>query len=188
MAIRSDSSGPTAVVKTPSFLLANCQSIRPRGDRVTFLTEPDPMKPSRSRAAQVQVRPRPARLERQMWSWVDTMAADRRSSPKRRSRWLGPPLHHRGGLFFIATRGKQLRPIWNEAATLGIISPSIVGYGWDNMKKVSEYLRHARECREMQRTFNPGSRQQLKEMAKAWEQMAEARRQQLRKQGDWLDD
>jgi hypothetical protein len=56
------------------------------------------------------------------------------------------------------------------------------------MKKVSEYLQHARECREMERTFNPGSRQQLKEMAKAWEQMAEARRQQLRKQGDWLDD
>jgi hypothetical protein len=56
------------------------------------------------------------------------------------------------------------------------------------MKKVSEYLQHAQECREMERTFNPGARQQLKEMAKAWEQMAEARRQQLRKQGDWLDD
>jgi hypothetical protein len=56
------------------------------------------------------------------------------------------------------------------------------------MKKVSEYLQHARECREMERRFNPGSRQQLEEMAKAWEQMAEARRQQLRKQGDWLDD
>jgi hypothetical protein len=57
-----------------------------------------------------------------------------------------------------------------------------------HMKKVSEYLHHARECREMERTFNPGSRQQLEEMAKAWEQMAEARRQQLRKQGDYLDD
>jgi len=56
------------------------------------------------------------------------------------------------------------------------------------MKKVSEYLQHARECREMKRTFNPGSRQQLEEMAEAWEQMAEARRRQLRKQGDELDD
>ncbi len=55
------------------------------------------------------------------------------------------------------------------------------------MKKVSEYLQHARECRE-KRTFNPESHQQLEEIAKAWEQMAEARRQQLRKQGDWLDD
>jgi hypothetical protein len=53
-----------------------------------------------------------------------------------------------------------------------------------NMKKVSEYLQHARECREMKRRFDPGSRQQLEEIAKAWEQMAEARRQQLRKQGD----
>jgi hypothetical protein len=56
------------------------------------------------------------------------------------------------------------------------------------MKKVSEHLQHARECREMERTFDLESRQQLEEMAKAWEQMAEARRQQLRKQGDWLDD
>jgi hypothetical protein len=57
-----------------------------------------------------------------------------------------------------------------------------------NIKKVSEHLQHARECREMERTFDLESRQQLEEMAKAWEQMAEARRQQLRKQGDWLDD
>ncbi len=57
---------------------------------------------------------------------------------------------------------------------------------WGCMKKVSEYLQHARECREMKRTFNPESHQQLEEIAKAWEQMAEARRQKLNR-GDQLD-
>ena len=51
------------------------------------------------------------------------------------------------------------------------------------MKKVHEYDRHANECREMARTAQPAHRQQLEDMAATWEQLAEARRQRLKKEG-----
>jgi hypothetical protein len=51
------------------------------------------------------------------------------------------------------------------------------------MKKIDEYLRHAAECRDMARTAPPAHRQQLVQMAETWEQLAEARRQQLNKLG-----
>ena len=51
------------------------------------------------------------------------------------------------------------------------------------MKKIGEYLRHADECRDMARTAQPAHRQQLVQMAETWEQLAEARRQQLNKLG-----
>jgi len=43
------------------------------------------------------------------------------------------------------------------------------------MKKVEEYLQHAAECREMLITALPQHREQLEQMAKTWEQLAEAR-------------
>jgi hypothetical protein len=43
------------------------------------------------------------------------------------------------------------------------------------MKKVEEYLEHAAECREMAQAAPPHHRQQLEEMAKTWEQLAEVR-------------
>jgi len=43
------------------------------------------------------------------------------------------------------------------------------------MKKVEEYLEHAAECRQMAQTALPEHRQQLEDMAKTWEQLAEAR-------------
>jgi hypothetical protein len=51
------------------------------------------------------------------------------------------------------------------------------------VKKVEEYLRHAAECRDMARTAPPAHRQQLVQMAETWEQLAEARRQQLNRLG-----
>jgi hypothetical protein len=50
------------------------------------------------------------------------------------------------------------------------------------VKKLDEYVRHAAECREMARTAQPAQRQQLQQMAGTWDQLAEARRQQMRKQ------
>ena len=49
------------------------------------------------------------------------------------------------------------------------------------MKKVEEYLEHAAECREMAQSAPPQHRQQLEEMAKTWEQLAEARHRELNK-------
>jgi hypothetical protein len=44
------------------------------------------------------------------------------------------------------------------------------------MKKVEEYRRHAEECREMaDRATKPDHRKMLLNMAKTWEQLAEAR-------------
>ena len=49
------------------------------------------------------------------------------------------------------------------------------------MKKVDEYLFHAAECRAMAESAQPKHREQLEEMAKTWEQLAEARRQQIKR-------
>jgi len=51
------------------------------------------------------------------------------------------------------------------------------------VKKLDEYLRHAAECREMARVALPNHRAQLLQMAETWEQLAEARRKQLHKEG-----
>ena len=51
------------------------------------------------------------------------------------------------------------------------------------MKKMHEYLEHAAECREMARTALPAHRQQLEQMALTWEQLAEARKRHLEKNG-----
>ena len=51
------------------------------------------------------------------------------------------------------------------------------------MRKVSEYERHAAECRVMaSRTRNPFYKKQLEEMAEAWAMLARERRKQLQKQ------
>ena len=51
------------------------------------------------------------------------------------------------------------------------------------MKKLHEYREHAAECREMARMAPPAHRQQLEQMAETWEQLADARRRKLAKQG-----
>jgi hypothetical protein len=56
------------------------------------------------------------------------------------------------------------------------------------VKKLREYIEHATECREMARTALPAHRQQLEQMATTWEQLAEARRRQLKKLGKREDD
>ena len=56
------------------------------------------------------------------------------------------------------------------------------------MKKLHEYLKHAAECRDMARMALPAHRQQLEAMAATWEQLAEARRRKLDKQGQSADD
>jgi hypothetical protein len=51
------------------------------------------------------------------------------------------------------------------------------------MQKVTEYLAHARECQQMAAKMqDPHQKQQLIEMANAWEMLAEERRRQLAKQ------
>jgi hypothetical protein len=55
------------------------------------------------------------------------------------------------------------------------------------MKKASEYLKHAAECREMARTAPAAHRAQLEQMARTWEQLAEARKRRA-KQKDVSDD
>ena len=51
------------------------------------------------------------------------------------------------------------------------------------MKKIEEYLQRAAECRAMAESAQTQTehRQQLEEMAKTWEQLAEARRQQMQR-------
>jgi len=51
------------------------------------------------------------------------------------------------------------------------------------LKKISEYAQHAAECREMARSAPPAHRVQLEQMAQTWDQLAEARRRQLAKEG-----
>jgi hypothetical protein len=56
------------------------------------------------------------------------------------------------------------------------------------LKKLHEYLQHAAECRDMARTALPTHRQQLEQMAETWEQLANARKRQLDRQGRSEDD
>ncbi len=57
------------------------------------------------------------------------------------------------------------------------------------MRKVSEYERHADECRRMAiKATNPVHRQQLTEMAGAWTMLADERRKQLAKRQNGLLD
>jgi hypothetical protein len=49
------------------------------------------------------------------------------------------------------------------------------------VKKLEEYLQHATECRDMAQAAPLHHREQLLEMAKTWEQLAEARRHQVNK-------
>lgn len=51
------------------------------------------------------------------------------------------------------------------------------------MRKVAEYEQHAEECRRMATGMkDPKQRQQLQEMAAAWEMLAVERKKQLAKQ------
>lgn len=51
------------------------------------------------------------------------------------------------------------------------------------MQKVSEYRAHAQECRDMAlKMSDPVHKQQLEEMAEAWEMLAREREKQLSKQ------
>ena len=52
-----------------------------------------------------------------------------------------------------------------------------------NMKKLHEYRQHASECRQMARIAIPAHRSQLEQMATTWEQLAEARKKNLEKDG-----
>jgi hypothetical protein len=56
------------------------------------------------------------------------------------------------------------------------------------MKKISEYLQHAKECRQMARFASNSHRAQLEQMAQTWEQLAEARQRKLEKEGKTEDD
>jgi hypothetical protein len=56
------------------------------------------------------------------------------------------------------------------------------------VKKLHEYLDHAAKCREMARTAPPTHRVQLEQMAATWEQLAQARKHQLEKQGKTGED
>jgi len=49
------------------------------------------------------------------------------------------------------------------------------------VKKVEEYLAHASECRALGRAAPAAHREQLEDMAKTWEQLAEARKRALKK-------
>lgn len=51
-----------------------------------------------------------------------------------------------------------------------------------SLKKVEEYLEHAAECRAMAHATNIAEqREQLQEMARTWESLAEARQRDLNK-------
>lgn len=51
------------------------------------------------------------------------------------------------------------------------------------MRKVSEYKRHAAECRKLAAMMkDPTQQRQLQEMAKAWDMLAREREKQLAKQ------
>jgi len=58
----------------------------------------------------------------------------------------------------------------------------------DLMRKMNEYIQHAAECRAMARTAPPAHRQQLEQMAETWEQLADARKRQLDKQGKAVEE
>jgi len=50
------------------------------------------------------------------------------------------------------------------------------------MKKVEEYLERAAECRQTAKSVIPEHREELEEMARAWDQLAESRRNAVAKQ------
>ena len=56
------------------------------------------------------------------------------------------------------------------------------------MIKLDEYLKHADECRAMARVALPDHRIQLERMAATWEQLADARKRQLAKAEETVDD
>ena len=58
----------------------------------------------------------------------------------------------------------------------------------DPLRKISEYEQHAAECRAMARSASPAHRAQLEQMAQTWDQLADARRRQLAKQGKSPED
>ncbi len=49
------------------------------------------------------------------------------------------------------------------------------------MKKASEYLEHARECRELAKQMQGEQRDQLLEMARTWDRLAEERAELIRR-------
>ena len=50
------------------------------------------------------------------------------------------------------------------------------------MRKITEYIEHAAECRKMARiTKNPEHKQSLRQMAEAWEMLAQEREKLLAK-------
>lgn len=51
-----------------------------------------------------------------------------------------------------------------------------------HVKKVEEYLGHASGCRTLARAAPQAHRQQLEDMAQTWEQLAEARKREIKKQ------
>jgi hypothetical protein len=56
------------------------------------------------------------------------------------------------------------------------------------VNKTTDYLRHAAECLDMARLAPPSHKLQLQQMAEVWEQLAEARRRKLEKQGKSVQD
>jgi hypothetical protein len=55
------------------------------------------------------------------------------------------------------------------------------------VRKYNDYLQHAAECREMARSASPTHRSQLEQMAEVWEELAEARKRKLEKEGISVD-
>ena len=51
------------------------------------------------------------------------------------------------------------------------------------MRKLDDYLKFAAECREMASVMQPTFRPQLLHMADTWERLAQARRDELKRQG-----
>lgn len=53
---------------------------------------------------------------------------------------------------------------------------------------MTDYLRHAGECRDLARSALPTYKRQLEQMAEVWEQLAEARRRTLETAGKSVED
>jgi len=80
------------------------------------------------------------------------------------------------------SRSGRARSILEPFATSARYCNSVGGL---HMKKVDEYLQHAAECREMARVSSLAHhRQQLEEMAKTWEQLAEVRGREIQKRSE----
>ena len=56
------------------------------------------------------------------------------------------------------------------------------------MRKLHEYEKHAAECRALAASASTAHREHLIHMAETWEQLAEARKRQLAKQGKFKED